>query len=239
MKSERIAKVIARAGLCSRREAEKWITAGRVTLDGAMLTTPAVAITSAQHVCVDGQPLPKAEKPRLWLFHKPAGVITTHRDPQGRKTVFELLKQRGMSHVISVGRLDMASEGLLLLTNDGELARYLELPATGLSRRYRVRLFGMVTQEALDQLRQGITVRGVAYGPIEATLDRQKGRNAWLTMALREGKNREIRRLAEHLDWAVNRLIRIAYGPFQLGNLNIGEVMETSYSTWRKMLRIN
>ncbi|MDR1910275.1 MAG: rRNA pseudouridine synthase [Holosporales bacterium] len=236
MEGERIAKVIARAGLCSRREAEEWIKQGRVTLDGEPLITPAITVTSAQCICVDGQPLPRTEKPRLWIFHKPVGVITTHRDPHGRKTVFDLLVPYNLPRVISVGRLDVASEGLLLLTNDGGLARRLELPATGLSRQYRVRLFGTVTQDALDRLRQGITVRGIAYDPMNVTLDRQKGSNAWLTMTLHEGKNREIRRLAEHLGWQVNRLIRVAYGPFRLGELSVGGVQEVPSHTWHRLL---
>jgi 23S rRNA pseudouridine2605 synthase len=222
---ERAAKLIARAGLCSRREAERWIAAGRVRVDGRVLDSPAVTVDDPGRLSVDGRPLPAPERPRLWRYHKPPGLVTTHRDPQGRPTVFERLPPE-IPRVISVGRLDLDSEGLLLLSNDGELARHLELPATGWTRRYRVRVFGRVDPEQLKDLAKGVTVDGVAYGPVRVTLDRQQGGNAWLTMALTEGKNREVRRLCRHFGWRANRLIRVAYGPFQLGNLGRGEVAE-------------
>lgn len=232
---ERIAKVMARAGLCSRREAERWVSAGRVSLNGRVLTTPAVSVGPDDTVLVDGKPLPQAESARLWRYHKPAGLVTTHRDEQGRRTVFSALP-KDMPRVISVGRLDVNSEGLLLLTNDGELARKLELPATGWLRRYRVRVFGRVTQEELDALADGIEVEGVRYGPIEARFDRQQGGNAWLTLSLREGKNREVRRVLTHLGYKVNRLIRLSYGPFQLGDLKPGAVREVPPRVLRDQL---
>ncbi len=221
--SQRIAKVIARAGLCSRREAERWIEAGRVAVDGETLTSPAVTVTAASKITVDGNPLARPEPARLWRYHKPPGVVTTERDPEGRPTVFDRLP-RDLPRVMSVGRLDLTSEGLLLLTNDGELKRKLEHPSTGWARRYRVRVHGRVTDAALAKLGQGITVDGMRYGPIQATLDSAPGANAWITMTLREGKNREIRRVCEHLGWTVNRLIRTSYGPFQLGQLKRGAV---------------
>src|SRR5712671_3261337 len=214
---ERIAKLLSRVGLCSRRDAERWIAAGRVAVDGRVLTTPAVTVTAAREGRVDGAPLPTPERPRLWRYHKPAGLVTTHRDEKGRPTVFDALPKE-LPRVISVGRLDLNSEGLLLLTNDGTLARRLELPATGWLRRYKVRVHGEVEPERLAALEKGITVDGVVYGPIRATLERQQGSNAWIAMALREGKNREVRRVLEHLDLQVTRLIRLSYGPFQLGN---------------------
>ncbi|MBB4304206.1 23S rRNA pseudouridine2605 synthase [Rhodobium orientis] len=224
-KAERIAKVMARAGLCSRRDAEKWIAEGRVSLNGKVLTTPATTVGPRDDVLVDGKQLPKRERTRLWLFRKPRGLVTTNRDPEGRPTVFEKLPA-DMPRVMSVGRLDINTEGLLLLTNDGGLARVLELPATGWLRRYRVRAYGSITQAELDRLADGFAVDGILYGAIEATLDRQQGENVWLTLALREGKNREVKRVLEALGLAVNRLIRISYGPFQLGELADGEVRE-------------
>ncbi len=224
-KGERIAKRLARAGLCSRREAERWIAEGRVAVDGTVLATPAVTVTDTSHITVDGKPLPEAERTRLWRYHKPPGLVTSHKDPQGRPTVFERLPD-DMPRVISVGRLDLNSEGLLLLTNDGELARHMELPATAWVRRYRVRIHGTPDPAQLSGLERGLTVDGVAYGPIKAVLDRQQGSNAWLTVSLKEGKNREIRRVMEHLGWTVSRLIRIAYGPFQLGLLEPGQAEE-------------
>jgi len=224
-KGERIAKRLARAGLCSRRDAERWIEEGRVVVDGTRLTSPACIVTEDSRILVDGKPLPESDRSRLWRYHKPTGLVTSHKDEQGRDTVFDRLPE-GMPRVISIGRLDMNSEGLLLLTNDGELARRLELPTTGWVRRYRVRVHGDPKPEVLASLENGITIDGLAYGPIKAILDRKQGSNAWLTVSLKEGKNREIRRVMEHLGWTVSRLIRIAYGPFQLGLLNPGEVDE-------------
>ena len=220
-----MAKLIARAGLCSRREAERWIATGRVALDGRVLDGPAVTVADPRRLSVDGRPLPEPEPTRLWRYHKPPGLVTTHRDPRGRPTVFERLADR-LPRVISVGRLDLTAEGLLLLTNDGALARHLELPATGWLRRYRVRVFGRPDPDRLAALARGVSVDGVAYGPIEARLDRRQGDNAWLTVALREGRNREVRNVMAHLGLAVNRLIRVAFGPFQLGKLEPGAVRE-------------
>ncbi len=234
-KGERIAKVMARAGLCSRREAERWIAAGRVAVNGQVLATPATTVTEADSIVVDGQALPMKEPARLWRYHKPRGLMTTHKDPRGRPTVFEKLP-KGLPRVVSVGRLDFNSEGLLLLTNDGGLARKLELPATGWTRRYRVRAFGAVDDKALARLKDGITVSGVHYGPIRAAIDSKKGANVWLTVALTEGKNREVRRVLEHLGLSVNRLIRVAYGPFQLGHLAEGEAEEVSGKVLREQL---
>ena len=222
---ERVAKLLARVGLCSRRDAERWIVAGRVSVDGQVLTTPAVTVTAANDVRVDGVPLPGSERARLWRYHKPAGLITTHRDEKGRPTVFDALPKE-LPRVISVGRLDLNSEGLLLLTNDGGLARRLELPATGWLRRYKVRVHGEVDPDRLAALEKGITIDGVAYGSIHASLERLQGSNAWIALALREGKNREVRRVLEHLGLPVTRLIRLSFGPFQLGNLARGDVAE-------------
>lgn len=226
-KGERIAKVMARAGLCSRRDAEKWILEGRVRVDGKVLESPAFCVTSHHRIVVDGKPLPQAEEARLWLYYKPKGLVTTHKDEQGRKTIFQSLPPE-LPRVISVGRLDLNSEGLILLTNDGELARHLELPSTGWVRRYRVRLHGKVDALELQKLAQGITIEGIHYGAITATLDRQQGDNAWLTVSLQEGKNRELRKVFEFLGWPVNRLIRTSYGPFQLGTLAPGEIKAVS-----------
>jgi 23S rRNA pseudouridine2605 synthase len=219
----RIAKAMARAGLCSRREAERWIADGRVSVNGKLLTTPACDVGPRDKVTVDGKPLPQSAPVRLWRYYKPKGLVTTHNDPQGRPTVFASLPPE-LPRVVSVGRLDFNSEGLLLLTTSGELARHLELPATGWLRRYRVRAHGRVTQAELDKLKDGIEIDGVRYGPIEATLDSVQGANAWLTVALREGKNREVRRILSYLGLDVNRLIRISYGPFQLLDLKPGAV---------------
>lgn len=218
----RIAKAIARAGLCSRREAERWIAQGRIAVNGATLTTPAREVTPADLITVDGTPLPVAEPVRLWRYYKPRGLVTTHRDPQGRPTVFDHLPP-GLPRVISVGRLDFNSEGLLLLTTDGALARHLELPSTGWLRRYRVRARGRITQQRLDGLKEGVEVDGIRYGPIEATLDREQGANVWLTIGLREGKNREVRKVLGTLNLEVGRLIRISFGPFQLLDLEPGQ----------------
>ncbi len=226
-KGERIAKLLARAGICSRRDAERLVLAGRVSLEGRILDSPAINVTPGQIVLVDGKPLPEAERRRLWCYHKPRGLMTTHKDPEGRATVFAALPA-DMPRVVSVGRLDLNSEGLLLLTNDGALARRLEMPATGWVRRYRVRVHGAPDAATLGRLAAGITIEGQAYGPITALVDREQRSNTWLTVALREGKNREIRRVMEHLGLAVTRLIRVAYGPFQLGNLAAGEVREVT-----------
>ena len=222
---ERIAKRLARAGLCSRRDAERWIAAGRVKVDGEVLATPACVVTDKSRIEVDGKPLPEAERPRLWRYHKPPGEIVTARDPQGRKTIFESLP-KAMPRTIAIGRLDFMSEGLLLLTNDGGLARRLELPANGWIRQYRARVHGEVAAERLAALAKGITVEGVHYGPIKASLDRQQRTNAWLNIALAEGKNREVRRVLAHLDLPVVRLIRTAFGPFHLGDLERGAAQE-------------
>jgi 23S rRNA pseudouridine2605 synthase len=221
----RIAKAIAHAGLCSRRDAERMIEAGRVAVNGKVLTTPAHVVAATDKIVVDGKALPQPEAPRLWRYNKPRGLVTSHKDPQGRKTVFEALPE-SLPRVVSVGRLDINTEGLLLLTTDGALARHLELPSTGWLRRYRARAHGRVTQEALDALRDGITIDGIRYGGVEARMDREQGTNLWLTLALREGKNREVKRLAEHLGLVVNRLIRISFGPFALGDLAEGAVEE-------------
>jgi 23S rRNA pseudouridine2605 synthase len=224
-RGERIAKFMARAGLCSRRDAERWIADGRVSVDGTVLTTPAATVTAANRIRVDGKPVEPPDRPRLWRYHKPPGLVTTHRDEKGRPTVFAALP-KDLPRLISIGRLDLASEGLLLLTNDGGLARRLELPATGWLRRYKVRVHGIVEPDRLAALTGGITLSGVAYGPIRAGLERVQGSNAWISMALAEGKNREVRRVLEALGLQVTRLIRISYGPFQLGNLARGAVAE-------------
>jgi 23S rRNA pseudouridine2605 synthase len=221
----RIAKAIAHAGLCSRREAEAWIAQGRVKVNGTVLASPAYVVNAGDKITVDGKPLPQTESPRLWRYYKPKGLVTSHKDPQGRPTVFAALPP-GLPRVVSVGRLDLNTEGLLLLTNDGALARHLELPSTGWLRRYRVRAHGRVSQDQLDALRDGVTIDGVHYGPVEARLDRAQGSNVWLTLGLREGKNREVKRIAEHLGLKVNRLIRISFGPFALGGLAPGAVAE-------------
>ena len=231
----RIAKAMAHAGLCSRRDAERWIGEGRVAVNGTVLKTPAHVVKPDDKITVDGKPLPKAEAPRLWRYHKPKGIVTSHKDPQGRKTVFEALPE-GLPRVVSVGRLDLNTEGLLLLTTDGELARHLELPSTGWLRRYRVRAHGKVTQADLDRLAKGMTVDGVHYGPVEARIDRAQGGNVWLTLGLREGKNREVKRLLEALGLTVNRLIRVSFGPFALGELGPGEVEEVKQRVLKDQL---
>jgi 23S rRNA pseudouridine2605 synthase len=232
---QRIAKVLARAGLCSRRDAERWIAEGRVSVDGAVLTTPAVTVGDNADIRVDGKPLPEPDRARLWRYHKPTGLVTTHRDEKGRPTVFAAMPKE-LPRLISVGRLDLNSEGLLLLTNDGALARRLELPATGWVRRYRVRVHGFVDPARLATLEKGTRIDGIDYGAIRATLDRQQGSNAWLTLALQEGKNREVRRVLEHLGYPVTRLIRLAYGPFQLGHLARGAVEEVPARVLRDQL---
>jgi 23S rRNA pseudouridine2605 synthase len=232
---ERIAKVVSRAGLASRRDAEEWIVQGRVTVNGRVINSPALDVTANDVITVDGKPLPPRERTRLFLFHKPRGLMTTHADPEGRPTVFDNLPE-GLPRLISIGRLDFNTEGLLLLTNDGGLARALELPDTGWLRRYRVRAHGEVTQAQLDELKRGVEVEGVKYGPIDATLERDQGANVWLVFAIREGKNREVRNVMAHLGLEVNRLIRVSYGPFQLGELAEGEVEEVKTRVLREQL---
>ncbi len=232
---ERIAKYLARAGVASRREAERLIEQGIVTVNGEVLTTPAFKVTPDMDIRVDGTRVGAKQKTRLWRYHKPDDLVTTHKDPQGRPTVFDSLAGR-LPRVISVGRLDLTTEGLLLLTNDGGLARHLELPSTGWTRRYRVRAYGKVTQGKLDELKDGVEIDGVSYRSIKATLDQVQGGNVWMTMSLSEGKNREIRTVCRHLDLHVNRLIRTAYGPFQLGALKKGEFEEASGKQLREQL---
>ncbi len=234
-KGERIAKRIARAGVASRRDAERMIAAGRVKLNGTLVETPATIVGLRDVVAVDDTPLAERERTRLWLFHKSKGLVTTNRDPEGRPTIFSALP-KDLPRVMTIGRLDINTEGLLLLTNDGGLARVLELPATGWLRRYRVRAHGKVEQEALDRLRRGVTIGGMVYGGIEAAIDRVQGTNVWLLLGLREGKNREVRRVLEHLGLSVSRLIRISYGPFQLGELKSGEVEEVRGRVLRDQL---
>jgi 23S rRNA pseudouridine2605 synthase len=232
---ERIAKVIARAGLASRREAEAWIAAGRVAVNGKAIGSAALNVRQEDRISVDGRPLPTRERTRLFLYHKPRGLLTTHRDARGRPTIFANLPKQ-LPRLISVGRLDLNTEGLLLLTNDGGLARVLELPSTGWLRRYRVRAHGRVSAEQLAALRQGISVGGVRYGPIEASIDRVQASNLWLTFAIREGKNREVKNVLGHLGLAVNRLIRVSFGPFQLGDLAPGEIEEVKTRVLREQI---
>lgn len=232
---DRIAKWLARAGVASRRDIERMVAEGRISLNGTPVTHPATFVGAGDIVQVDGQVVAGPARARLWRYHKPDGVMTTHKDPEGRPTVFQKMPP-GMPRVVSVGRLDLNSEGLLLLTNDGGLARQLEMPATGWIRRYRVRIHGAIEPQRLADLARGLTIDGVRYAGIEAGLDSRKGTNAWLTMSLREGRNREIRRVMAHLDLSVTRLIRIAYGPFQLGTLARGEVAEIPAKVLREQL---
>jgi 23S rRNA pseudouridine2605 synthase len=233
--AERIAKVMARAGLCSRRDAERWIAEGRVAVNGKRLDSPAFTVSDTDVIAIDGKPIPAKEPTRLFRYNKPRGLIVAARDPQGRSTVFDNLPA-DLPRVVSIGRLDLDSEGLLLLTNDGELKRRLELPATGWTRRYRVRVHGTVDPAALADLADGIAIEGIRYGPVRAALERQQGGNAWITMSLTEGKNREVRRICEHLGWPVSRLIRVAYGPFQIGGLAPGAVEEVPAKVLREQL---
>jgi 23S rRNA pseudouridine2605 synthase len=237
-KGERIAKVMARAGLASRRQAERMIEAGRVAVNGKLIDSPALNVTSADKIVVDGNDLAEPDIARLWLYHKPVGLITTERDDKGRDTVFAALP-KDLPRVMSVGRLDINSEGLLLLTNDGAVKRKLELPSTGWLRRYRVRVNGRPNDKALQALRKGIIVEGERFQPMEISIDKQQGANAWLTVALREGKNREVRRALADIDLKVNRLIRISYGPFRLNELRAGAVEEVKQRVLRDQLGTN
>ena len=224
-KGKRIAKIIARAGVCSRRDAERLIDEGRVSVNGVKLSSPAVNVVPGDRVLVDDKPIVTTKAARLWRYHKAAGLVVTHKDPQGRPTVFDHLP-KNMPRIVSVGRLDMDTEGLLLLTNDGELSRQLELPATGWARKYRVRVHGQPDQKKLDMLKNGIEIDGIRYGPIDAKIERIQTRDAWLSFALSEGKNREIRRVCQHLRLHITRLIRTSYGPFNLGDLAKDKVEE-------------
>ncbi len=234
---DRIAKVLSRAGVASRRDAERMITAGRVAVNGKIIDSPALNVTDRDRIAVDGKDVGTPDPVRLWLYHKPAGLVSTARDEKGRKTIFDVLPA-DLPRVQTVGRLDLTSEGLLLLTNDGGIKRRLELPSTGWVRKYRVRLKGAPTDDTFAPIRAGITIDGERFQPMQVTLDRQQGANAWVTVALREGKNREIRRAMEAVGLTVNRLIRIGYGPFQLGDLKPGEVEEVRPRVVREQLGI-
>lgn len=223
----RIAKYLSQVGLCSRREAERWITDGRVKVDGVVLTSPAVLITEANHILVDDKPISTPSRPRLWLYNKPRGLLCTHKDPQGRPTVFDALPFKG--HIISIGRLDLNTEGLLLLTNNGELARYCELPQTGWKRHYQVRVFGDIPDKLFQQAKEGLTIDGVSYREVSIEVMREGASNVWLYVTLCEGKNREIRKIMEHFGLTVSRLRRLAYGPFSLGELPQGKHKEVHY----------
>lgn len=237
---ERIAKKMARAGLCSRRDAEKWIEAGRVKVNGQVLTSPACVVSDKDDIVVDGKPLKGKQPPRLFLFHKPVGLVTTHKDEKGRATIFDSLPS-ALPRVISVGRLDLNTEGLLLLTNDGELSRYLELPSTGWRRNYRVRVHGRVDPKKLADLKTGITIEGIHYKSIDAKIDdsakEKSGTNTWLSVTLKEGKNREIRKVMDALGLKVNRLIRVSYGPFQLGKIKPQEVQEVKTDILKEQIK--
>ncbi len=235
MSSERIAKVIARAGLASRRRAEQMILSGRVAVNGTVISSPALNVTAADAVTVDDQALPRREQIRLWRLHKPTGIVTTSRDEKGRRTVIDILPDH-LPRVMTVGRLDLNSEGLLLLTNDGGMQRWLEHPGTGWSRRYRARVRGTASERALQQLREGIEADGERLGPMTAVLDRQLNSNAWITVELRSGKNREVRRALEAVGLVVSRLIRVSFGPFVLGNLSPGQLQEVKPGTLRRQL---
>lgn len=233
--AERLAKFIARSGVCSRRDAEELIKQKRITVNGEIVDTPAFNVEGTEKILLDGEKLPEIEQTRLWLYHKPAGLLTTHKDTAARATVFEHLPA-GMPRVISVGRLDLNSEGLLLLTNNGELSRKLELPENGWSRRYKVRVHGFVNKNKLSDLAKGVTVDGVSYGPVKVELESQNGTNSWLLVTLNEGKNREIRKLMKSIGLEVARLIRLSYGPFQLGTLKKGEVREIPQKVLKEQL---
>ncbi len=231
----RIAKFMAHSGVCSRRDAEEFIRQGRVTINGEIVASPAVNVEGSEKILLDGEKLPQAERIRLWLYHKPAGLVTTHKDERGRPTVFEYLP-KSLPRVISVGRLDLNSEGLLLLTNNGELSRQLELPKNGWSRRYKVRVYGNVRPEKLAELQRGVMVEGIQYGAVKAEIESRQGANVWLNVTLTEGKNREIRRLMKYLGLEVSRLIRLSYGPFQLGSLPKGAVKEVPQKVLKEQL---
>lgn len=235
-KPERIAKVIARAGVCSRREAERWIQEGRVSLNGIVLDTPATTVLPSDQIDIDGKRLPQHDSTRLWACHKPRGIVTTHFDPGGRETLFEILPRDLPPHIISVGRLDLMSEGLILLTNDGELARKLEHPSSNIPRTYHVRIYGEMNSQEMTKLATGISVNDVDYGPIQWKFGPQKGHNQWIEMTLYEGKNREIRKIVDHLGGRVNRLVRVSYGPFKLGALEIAEVEEIPIEKFQHFL---
>ncbi|HEU0117217.1 MAG TPA: pseudouridine synthase [Alphaproteobacteria bacterium] len=234
---ERIAKRLARAGICSRRDAERLIEAGRVSVNGKVLESPALNVTDADKIVVDGKPLTSKEEPRVWRYHKPAGTITTHKDPQGRPTVFEKMPPE-MPRVVSIGRLDFNTEGLLLMTNDGAIARHLELPANAWLRHYRVRVYGGVDEKKLKSLEKGVTISGIHYDGVKATLDKEQGEgsNVWLNVTIKEGKNREVRKIMEHIGLQVTRLIRVSFGPFQLGKLPRGAVEEVPPKILREAL---
>lgn len=233
--AERLAKFMARSGVCSRRDAEELIKQKRVTVNGEIIDTPAFKVEGSEKILLDGEKLPEIEQTRLWLYHKPAGLLTTHKDTEARATVFDHLPA-GLPRVISVGRLDLNSEGLLLLTNNGELSRKLELPENGWSRRYKVRVHGFVNKNKLADLAKGATVDGINYGPVKAELESQNGTNSWLIVTLNEGKNREVRKLMKSIGLEVARLIRLSYGPFQLGNLKKGEVREVPQKVLKEQL---
>lgn len=233
--AERLAKFMARSGVCSRRDAEELIKQKRVTVNGEIVDTPAFNVEGNEKILLDGEKLPEREQTRLWLYHKPAGLLTTHKDTEARATVFDHLPA-GLPRVISVGRLDLNSEGLLLLTNNGELSRKLELPENGWSRRYKVRVHGFVNKKKLEDLAKGTVVDDINYGPVKAELESQNGTNSWLIVTLNEGKNREIRKLMKSIGLEVARLIRLSYGPFQLGSLKKGEVREVSQKVLKEQL---
>jgi 23S rRNA pseudouridine2605 synthase len=233
--AERLAKFMARSGVCSRRVAETLINQKRVTVNGEVIETPAFNVEGNEKILLDGEPLPTVQKTRLWLYHKPAGLLTTHKDTEARSTVFENLPP-DMPRVISVGRLDLNSEGLLLLTNNGELSRQLELPKNAWSRRYKVRVHGTLNMKKLAELEKGVIIDGVQYGPVKIEKESQNGTNSWLLITLCEGKNREVRKLMKSVGLEVARLIRLSYGPFQLGNLKKGEVKEVPFKVLKEQL---